>query len=193
MSDEKQLDKTFVSRPTIPIVEKTLDKMDKPLPEIIRPYLEKHTKPITHADLVVQARMFLLHTEGCNPVFIEQGSGYEKPDVIGWRDNLSFVIECKISKTDLKADSSKVFRQEENLGMGEQRYYLITTALFSEIRGCIEKYIPEKFGLIIYGDRLGNGCRNRIRIGKSGDFTANLREERKFLRARILEVQRYGK
>jgi len=50
----------------------------------------------------------------------------ETPDAIGWRNSASesFLVECKVSRTDFLADRRKPFRRCPEQGMGLYRYYL---------------------------------------------------------------------
>lgn len=48
----------------------------------------------------------------------------EQPDVIGWRDHASILIECKATRTDFLSDKRKTFRRDPSLGMGDWRFYL---------------------------------------------------------------------
>lgn len=48
----------------------------------------------------------------------------EKPDAIGFKNNVSLLIECKCSRADFLADRRKKFRVNSSLGMGDWRFYL---------------------------------------------------------------------
>lgn len=48
----------------------------------------------------------------------------EAPDAIGWRDGISILLECKVSRSDFFADKHKSFRQDPAKGMGDWRFYL---------------------------------------------------------------------
>jgi hypothetical protein len=63
------------------------------------------------------------------------------PDVIGWRNGVSYLIECKASRADFKADAKKPQRSA-GTGMGEYRYYFCPKDLLEKIE------IPEGWGLI---------------------------------------------
>jgi len=68
----------------------------------------------------------------------------EIPDIIGFMVGkpATFLIECKTSRADFTADSSKPFRQYPIMGMGTYRSYLCEP-------GVIEvKDLPEKWGLL---------------------------------------------
>ena len=85
---------------------------------------------MTHAQLVEKAVQWLRACR-CGVVLSEQAcvSG-EMPDAIGWkRANHSVLIECKISRADFLADRDKPFRQQQELGLGCERFYLTPAAL----------------------------------------------------------------
>lgn len=63
------------------------------------------------------------------------------PDVIGWCNGVSYLIECKVSRADFKADAKKPQRSD-GTGMGECRYYFCPKGLLDK------KELPEGWGLI---------------------------------------------
>lgn len=70
----------------------------------------------------------------------------ECPDVIGWRDGHSILIECKVSRSDFLADKAKKFRITPELGMGDARLFLAP-------RGVIRiADLPTGWGLLISED-----------------------------------------
>ena len=98
---------------------------------------------MTHAQLVEKAVQWL-RAYRCGVVLSEQAcvSG-EMPDAIGWkRANHSVLIECKISRADFLADRDKPFRQEQELGLGCERFYLTPPALLQL------KELPSGWGLL---------------------------------------------
>lgn len=80
-----------------------------------------------HAQLVRRGERWL-KSLNCKVVFRDQfravTSTGEQPDVIGWRDGLSLLIECKVSRADFLKDAKKPFRTDPSLGMGDWRFYL---------------------------------------------------------------------
>jgi hypothetical protein len=82
---------------------------------------------MTHSDLVARAERWL-QTQGCGVTIRDPFRAHtlnrEQPDAIGWRDGLSILIECKISRADFLADRSKPFRTDPAKGMGNWRFYL---------------------------------------------------------------------
>jgi hypothetical protein len=65
----------------------------------------------------------------------------ERPDIIGFSNNSSIVIECKVSLTDFKADLKKPHRQSENK-LGQMRCYLCPADLIPK------DVVPEGWGLL---------------------------------------------
>jgi len=87
---------------------------------------------MTHAQLVAKAVEWL-RRYGCGIVLSEQAcvSG-EVPDAIGWKGACrSVVVECKLSRADFLADRVKPFRQNPELGLGCERWYLTPAGLLS--------------------------------------------------------------
>src|ERR1700739_740850 len=80
---------------------------------------------MTHPQLVRKAVEWL-RKYGCGIVLSEQTcvSG-EVPDAIGWKGACrSVLVECKLSRADFLADAAKPFRQDPDLGLGCERWYL---------------------------------------------------------------------
>ena len=80
-----------------------------------------------HNELVARGKRWL-RNQGCRVILADPfranvPSG-EQPDVIGWRDGLSILLEAKVSRSDFMADRSKKFRVSPELGMGDWRYFL---------------------------------------------------------------------
>jgi len=83
---------------------------------------------LAHQDLVRLAEGWLRKSCGCGVVLrdpfrarVETG---EQPDAIGWRGEVSILVECKTSRADFLADRKKPFRIRPELGMGDWRLYL---------------------------------------------------------------------
>lgn len=99
---------------------------------------------ITHADLVKRAQKWL--SNRCTVVLTEYRSySPAVPDAIGFNNRQSFVIECKVSREDFKADQHKSHRQFINQ-MGNYRYYMVLphTVCAADI--------PENWGLLYVMD-----------------------------------------
>ena len=88
---------------------------------------------MTHKDLVKRARAWLTNNQRCTVVLTEFATTNtrETPDAIGFFSSggSSILVECKTSRADFLADNGKAHRQEEYLGMGNQRYYLVPAKL----------------------------------------------------------------
>ena len=66
------------------------------------------------------------------------------PDIIGWDETRSVLVECKTSRSDFRAEKKKHVRRKdmESLGIGGLRYYATPKGLLK-----LEE-IPENWGLI---------------------------------------------
>ena len=98
---------------------------------------------MTHAQLVERAIEWL-RSYRCGIVLSEQAcvSG-EVPDAIGWkRACRSVLVECKVSRADFLADREKPFRQNPELGVGCERFYLAPSGLISASE------LPRHWGLL---------------------------------------------
>ena len=87
---------------------------------------------MTHAQLVAKGVEWL-RRYGCGIILSEQAcvSG-EVPDAIGWKGTCrSVVVECKLTRSDFLADRAKPFRQNPELGLGCERWYLTPVGLLS--------------------------------------------------------------
>lgn len=89
---------------------------------------------MTHAELCERGERWL-RSKGCRVVLREPFKAAvrtgEQPDVIGWRDGYSILIECKTSRADFLADRNKRFRAENGCGMGDARLYLAPVGVIS--------------------------------------------------------------
>ncbi len=103
---------------------------------------------MTHAVLVRKAVDWLRRYR-CGVVLSEQAciSG-EMPDAIGWKRAChSVLVECKVSRPDFLADRAKPFRQRPELGVGNERFYLVPRGLVSA------EEIPPGWGLLEFYNR----------------------------------------
>lgn len=66
---------------------------------------------MTHAELVKRAGAWLRRTIGCGVVVEEHSGGGEHPDAMGWKCGLSWMVECKVSRSDFFRDRRKSSRQ----------------------------------------------------------------------------------
>lgn len=90
------------------------------------------SEKITHDLLCLLAEKFLTRNS-FGVVFHDKfkavTSTGEQPDCLGFRNGVSCLIECKISRSDFLADKKKKFRINPELGMGDWRFYLAPTGL----------------------------------------------------------------
>lgn len=100
---------------------------------------------MTHAELVVRAERWLKQ-RGCGVVIRDPFQSWtesgEQPDAIGWRDGISILVECKVSRADFLADKTKHFRLDPTKGMGDWRFYLTPPGVASP------EDLPAGWGLI---------------------------------------------
>src|SRR5215468_7874829 len=103
---------------------------------------------MTHA-LLVRKAVEWLRQYRCGVVLSEQAciSG-EMPDAIGWKRAChSVLLECKVSRSDFLADRAKPFRQQPELGVGSERFYLAPRSVI-----CVAD-VPAGWGLLEYHNR----------------------------------------
>ena len=98
-------------------------------------------RTMTHTDCVQYAYRYLC--KRCNVVlpefFTHNG---ELADVIGFKNELSTLIECKVSRGDFLSDKKKYFRMHPEKGMGDYRYYCCPKGLINK------KELPDGWGLL---------------------------------------------
>lgn len=89
---------------------------------------------MTHGELCLRADKWL-QQQGFSVTLHDGFSAWtthgEQPDVIGWRDSVSCLIECKTSRADFHADKKKPFRERPDIGMGDWRFYLCTPGVIA--------------------------------------------------------------
>jgi hypothetical protein len=146
---------------------------------------KKGKMKLTHKKLTELAKNWLKNAKQCNPVFAEKGCANfsEIPDAIGFKCDLCIVVECKTSKSDLYADRKKPFR--ESGGLGDLRYYFMEMSLYEECKD----FDFNGWGVVVVTDI---GVVKKLRGIDSQKFESNLKNERDFLRSRILEIQKFG-
>lgn len=143
---------------------------------------------ISHKELIKHAKNWVWKRERCKIVITEMVTqAGEVPDIIGWQNGYnSVLIECKISVTDLRADSKKTFRMFKETGIGNFRYYCFPERLYDILT---DKYvldkIPIEWGIIILTDN------NKIRQKRPALYLeADKRKETNIL---ISAMRRIGK
>lgn len=80
---------------------------------------------MTHNDLIIRAIQWL-RSQGYHACLAEPMMAHELPDAIGWNGRGgSAVIECKVSRSDFRADLKKpCHRQPPERTLGNYRWYL---------------------------------------------------------------------
>lgn len=113
----------------------------------------------THAELVKQGERWLrsagnpslmtlrtsshLQPARCGVVLCELTSrACETPDVIGWREGFSVLLEIKTSRSDYYRDRAKGFRAHPERGMGNYRFFLAQKGLLDGDN------LPDNWGLL---------------------------------------------
>lgn len=99
---------------------------------------------MTHNALVEQARRWLKNTLHCAVVLCEKKAltaNGEIPDVIGWVNQKSIVIEVKTSRADFFADKKKKIRDQNKTALGNWRFFLTPPGLIKP------EEVPERWGL----------------------------------------------
>ncbi|MGE3483157.1 MAG: hypothetical protein AB7L09_00110 [Nitrospira sp.] len=97
---------------------------------------------MTHDDLVTVAKKWLIKARQCTIVLTEtQAQNGETPDAIGWRGQLSILIECKTSLADFRRDLNKWFRNA-GPGIGQRRYFMAPQGVIPLVE------IPSNWGLL---------------------------------------------
>lgn len=87
---------------------------------------------MTHKKLVKIAYNWLLKI-GCPFALAElKTAAYEQPDVIGWKNGESILIECKISRRDFLVDFKKRFRRYSDMGVGVYRFFMCPPDIINE-------------------------------------------------------------
>ena len=99
---------------------------------------------MTHAELVKAACRWLRSYKKCKPVFADFRHQYsdEIPDAIGWTRTLTHVVECKVTRSDFRADAKKRHVVNGD-SIGHRRWYLTPSGLLRSLGE-----LPEGYGLL---------------------------------------------
>lgn len=104
-----------------------MNEVNETNPASVTSDVERLVIGLTHNALVQRAEKWLSQ-QNCKVVIKDPFKAYttngEQPDAIGWRDGLSILIECKVSRADFLSDKKKKFRAEPEKGMGDWRFYM---------------------------------------------------------------------
>jgi len=125
------------------------------------PVIPPAPKAFTHKDIVNAAWEYL--SKRCNVVLPEFFCwNGELADVIGFKGDISTLIECKISRADFIKDRAKPFRINQAKGMGDRRYYCCPKGLIKK------EELPEKWGLLyVYPSGLVREIKDAGRLEKN--------------------------
>jgi len=118
----------------------------------------------------------------CGVVLSEQAcASGEMPDAIGWKKAChSVIVECKASRADFLADSTKPWRRHPETGVGAERYYLAPSGLigFDEL--------PDGWGLL---DARGREIQTVKRSAKNLRSAVGFQHEMNLLLASLRRVE----
>jgi hypothetical protein len=79
---------------------------------------------MTHEDLRKRAVRWLTNTKHCGVVLSEIVTATsEIPDAVGWQAWASFLVECKTSRADFRAQKDKCWMRSGR-GVGQFRYFM---------------------------------------------------------------------
>jgi len=117
---------------------------------------------MTHDELVDRAARWLRNTRKCGVVATEeQSAAGVVPDAIGWKSYASYLIECKVTRSDFLADQKKFHRRYPEYGMGNHRYYMTPPGLLSSDE------LPEDWGLLEVDGRCVHVVKEPIALGSA--------------------------
>lgn len=178
---------TIVRKPIIcPTCDKDWCECNPPQEPIKTP-----RQPTLHDELVMRAEKWL-KSQGCKIVIRDpfRCTNNENPDAIGWRSNISILIEVKASRSDFLADKKKMFRQLPSGGMGDWRFYLTPP----EIVG--PEDLPEGWGLLwVEGKRIRKvhgAPKGNTTWYSHAPFRANLQAENTMLQSALRRLTLRG-
>lgn len=103
------------------------------------------TKQFTHKQIVDIGYRWLLKHSSCQfavKEFSFSSRTGEQPDVLGFWQNASVLLEAKVSRADFLCDKKKHFRINPELGLGRYRFYICPAGLIQ-----IDE-LPFNWGLI---------------------------------------------
>jgi len=130
-----------------------------------------------------------LRSFGCSIVVTEMVTvAMETPDAIGFRNQMSIMVECKTSMADFRADAKKFHRLHPETGMGNYRFFMCEDGLIPEAD------VPLGWGLLyIQGKKVKKirGLHGNCGATENGVFCfdASLRAERTLLLSILRRLQ----
>jgi hypothetical protein len=137
---------------------------------------------MTHAQMVARAVDWLRRYR-CGVVLSEQAcASGEVPDAIGWKGKChSVVVECKVSRADFLADRCKPFRENSEIALGCERFYLVPAGLIAP------QELPPGWGLL---ECAGRRVETRVKPARRSLRTpAGLEYEMNLLLASLRRVE----
>lgn len=112
---------------------------------------------MTHGELVKRAARWLKKTVGCGVVFVEHAAGREFPDALGYRNTASYLVECKVSRSDFLADLKKPTRASYEKRPALHCWYLTPPDLLwartAEREPVLFRALPDGWGLLEVNER----------------------------------------
>jgi hypothetical protein len=153
---------------------------------------------MTHAQLVKKAAAWL-RSVGCKVVLTERTTGKEFHDAIGWKPSwggfpISYVVECKVSRSDFYADKKKASRKSYDMRPAQHCFYLTPANLLARNYNGVPGGIPEGWGLLeLAAPHKAVGMVTWPRSGDRDDRTADqLRGEVQQLYMELFRYQAQG-
>ena len=108
---------------------------------------ESDRKGMTHKQAVRRVRNWMTNSKQFGVVLAELATrNRETPDVIGWKQSHSTLVEVKVSRSDFLGDKKKCFRRHEESGMGDHRYFAAPKGLLKP------EEMPDGWGLLEIGE-----------------------------------------
>ena len=144
---------------------------------------------MTHSELVVRAASWLRNELNCGVVLCELVTiGQEIPDVIGWVNQRSIVVECKTSRSDFLSDLKKSHRNPLcSFSLGVWRFYFAPAGIIPADK------LPEGWGLYELNGRSvrhAAGVKYRNTWSQQPPFESNWRGEKIMLLSALRRAQK---
>lgn len=112
----------------------------------------------------------------------------EIPDVIGWVNNMSILVECKTHRADFRRDKTKIFRQVPKYGIGHWKFYLSLPGIIPH------KELPMCWGLYeLENNRVVHKYGWKYSNGKQPPFDSQRSSEVALLVSKLARTERKSK
>lgn len=159
-------------------------------PEPIKETVTELRLPTLHDALVLRADRWL-YSQGCSIVIRDPFRTWntEQPDAIGWRTDVSILVEVKTSRADFLADQKKGFRINSERGMGDWRFYMCPPGIISP------EDLPSGWGLLWASDNIVrriHGFPHKSRWGEKQPFSGNKANENTILTSALRRLNAKG-